>query len=138
MLVALAFISAYVVLVAVGVFLEKPALGSLTALQLNALTALGMAIVALAAVVARDRRLPTGSAALGASGVGFLFGLGAVGYFLGLDRLPVSVAVTLSNTSVLVTAALAVAFRHQAMHLRQVVGAATTLTGVSLLTLSQH
>jgi drug/metabolite transporter (DMT)-like permease len=125
------------VLVGVGVFLEKPALRSLTALQLNALTALGMAIVALAAVVARDRRLPTGSAALGASGVGLLFGLGAVGYFLGLDRLPVSVAATLSNTSVLVTAALAVAFRHQGVTLRQVVGAVTTLTGVSLLTLSQ-
>jgi drug/metabolite transporter (DMT)-like permease len=127
----------YIVLVGVGVFLEKPALRSLTALQLNALTALGMAVVALAAVVARDRRLPTGSAARGASGVGLLLGLGAVGYYLGLERLPVSVAATLSNTSVLVTAALAVVFRHQVITLRQVVGAATTLVGVSLLTLPQ-
>jgi drug/metabolite transporter (DMT)-like permease len=127
----------YIVLVGVGVFLEKPALRSLTALQLNALTALGMAVVALAAVVARDRRLPTGSAARGASGVGLLLGLGAVGYYLGLERLPVSVAATLSNTSVLVTAALAVVFRHQVITLRQVVGAATTLIGVSLLTLPQ-
>jgi drug/metabolite transporter (DMT)-like permease len=127
----------YIVLVGVGVFLEKPALRSLTALQLNALTALGMAVVALAAVVARDRRLPTGSAARGASGVGLLLGLGAVGYYLGLERLPVSVAATLSNTSVLVTVALAVVFRHQVITLRQVVGAVTTLVGVSLLTLPQ-
>jgi drug/metabolite transporter (DMT)-like permease len=127
----------YIVLVGVGVFLEKPALASLTALQLNALTALGMAVVALVAVVARDRHLPTGSAAIGASGIGLLLGLGAVGYYLGLDRLPVSVAATLSNTSVLVTVALAVVFRHQVITPRQVVGAATTLVGVSLLTLPQ-
>lgn len=127
----------YIVLVGIGVFLEKPALRGLTALQLNALTALGMAVVALAAVVARDRRLPTGSAALGAGGVGVLLGLGAVGYYLGLEHLPVSVAATLSNTSVLVTVALAVVFRHQVITLRQVVGAATTLVGVSLLTLPQ-
>jgi drug/metabolite transporter (DMT)-like permease len=127
----------YIVLVGIGVFLEKPALRGLTALQLNALTALGMAVVAVAAVGARDRRLPTGSAALGASGVGLLLGLGAIGYYLGLGRLPVSVAATLSNTSVLVTAALALVFRQEAVTLRQVVGAATTLAGVSLLTIPQ-
>jgi drug/metabolite transporter (DMT)-like permease len=125
----------YILLVGVGAFLEKPALRTLTPLQLNALTALGMAIVAVAAVGVRDRRLPTGSAALGAGGVGLLLGLAAVGYYLGLDRLPVSVAATLSNTSVLVTAALAVVIRHQAVTRRQVIGAVTTLAGVSLLTL---
>ena len=127
----------YIVLVGVGVFLEKPVLRGLTALQLNALTALGMAIVALIAVAALDRRLPTGATALGAGGVGLLLGLGSVGYYLGLERLPVSVASTLSNTSVLVTAALAVVFRHQTITPRQVVGAAATLAGVSLLTLPQ-
>jgi drug/metabolite transporter (DMT)-like permease len=127
----------YIALVGVGAFLEKPLLRDVTALQLNALTALGMAVVALAAVGVRDRRLPTGRAALGASGVGLLLGLGSVGYFLGLERLPVSVAATLSNTSVLVTAALAVFFRHQKITRRQVTGAAATLAGVSLLTIPQ-
>jgi drug/metabolite transporter (DMT)-like permease len=127
----------YILLVGAGAFLEKPALRGLTALQLNALVALGMAIVAVAAVVARDHRVPTGSAALGAGGVGILLGLGALGYYLALERLPVSVAATLSNTSVLVTAALAVAFRHQVITPRQIVGAAATLAGVSLLTIPQ-
>jgi drug/metabolite transporter (DMT)-like permease len=127
----------YILLVGAGAFLEKPALRGLTALQLNALAALGMAILAIAAVVARDHRVPTGPAALGAGGVGLLLGLGALGYYLGLERLPVSVAATLSNTSVLVTAALAVAFRHQAITPWQIVGAAATLGGVSLLTIPQ-
>jgi drug/metabolite transporter (DMT)-like permease len=127
----------YILLVGVGAFLEKPTLRGLTALQLNSLTALGMAIVALAAVGARDRRFPTGPAALGAGGVGILLGLGALGYYLGLVRLPVSVAATLSNTSVLVTVALAVVVRHQAITPRQVAGAAATLAGVSLLTIPQ-
>jgi drug/metabolite transporter (DMT)-like permease len=127
----------YILLVGVGVFLEKPALRGVTALQLNTLTALGMAIVALAAVGARDRRFPTGPAALGAGGVGLLFGLSALGYYLGLEYLPVSVAATLSNTSVLVTVVLAIAFRHQAVTRRQIAGAVSTLAGVSLLTLPQ-
>ncbi len=127
----------YILLVGVGVFLEKPALRSVTALQLNTLTSLGMAIVAVVAVLVRDHRLPTGPAALEAGGVGLLFGLAALGYYLGLAYLPVSVAATLSNTSVLVTVVLAVAFRHQAITRRQVAGAVATLAGVSLLTLPQ-
>jgi drug/metabolite transporter (DMT)-like permease len=127
----------YILLVGVGVFLEKPALRGVTALQLNTLTSLGMAIVAVAAVMVRDRRLPTGPAALRGGGVGLLFGLSALGYYLGLEYLPVSVAATLSNTSVLVTVVLAIAFRHQAITRRQVAGAVATLAGVSLLTLHQ-
>ncbi len=127
----------YILFVGVGAFLEKPALRELTALQLNAMTALGMAIVAVAAVMVRDHRLPTGSTALGAGGVGLLLGLGAVAYYLGLEYLPVSVAATLSNTSVLVTVVLAVIFRHQPLTLRQIAGAAITLVGVSLLTMPQ-
>ncbi|HEX5500802.1 MAG TPA: EamA family transporter, partial [Thermomicrobiales bacterium] len=127
----------YILLVGIGAFLEKPALRGLTALQLNSLTALGMAIVAVGAVGGRDRAFPTGSAALAAMGVGLLLSLGAIGYYLALERLPVSVAATLSNTNVLVTAALAVVFRHQAVTLRQVVGAAATLAGVTLLTMGQ-
>jgi drug/metabolite transporter (DMT)-like permease len=129
----------YILLVGVGAFLEKPALRGLTAFQLNALTALGMAIVAVVALSGRGRSrgFPTGPAALGAMGVGLLLSLGAVGYYLALERLPVSVAATLSNTNVLVTAALAVIFRHQAVTAWQVVGAAATLAGVSLLTLGR-
>lgn len=130
-------LGAYILLVGVGVFLEKPALGGVTALQLNALTALGMAIVAVAAVVVRDHRLPTGPAALSAGGVGLLFGLSALGYYLGLEHLPVSVAATLSNTSVLVTVALTVAVRREKITRPQVAGAVATLAGVSLLALQQ-
>lgn len=134
-LAALSPLGPYILLVGIGAFLEKPALRSVTALQLNTLTSLGMAIVAVAAVIIRDHRLPTGSVALGAGGVGMLFGLSALGYYLGLANLPVSVAATLSNTSVLVTMALAVTIRRQAITPWQVAGAAVTLAGVSLLAL---
>ena len=51
--------------------------------------------------------------------------------------IPVSVAATLSNTSVLVTAVLTVAVRRQPITRPQAAGAVVTLAGVSLLTLSQ-
>lgn len=125
----------YIVLVGIGAFLEKPVLDHLTALQFNVLNALGMAIVAVVAVAARDRQFPTGSPVLAGAGIGVLLSLGSIAYYLGLDRLPVSVAATLSNTSVLVTVALAVAFGHQALTPRQGIGAAITLAGVSVLAL---
>jgi drug/metabolite transporter (DMT)-like permease len=131
-------LAAYIVLVGVGVFLEKPALRTLTALQLNAMTALGMASVGVAAVGVRDRRIPTGSAALAAAGVGGLLGLGGVAYYLGLEGLPVSVAAALSNTNVLVTMALAMLVRHHAITVVQAAGAAATLAGVSLLIFPQR
>jgi|SRR5579884_3098625 len=128
-------LGAYIVLIGTSTFLEKPALRHLGALQLNALTALGMAVVGVAAVGVGHRRVPSGSAALASAWIGVLFGLGAVGYYLGLARLPVSVAATLANTAVLVTVALAVLFRHRTVSGRQVVGAVTTLAGVCLLTI---
>lgn len=130
-------LAAYIGLVGVSTFLEKPALRHLAALQLNALTAVGMAVVGIAAVGVRDHAFPTGSAALATAGVGGMLGLGAIGYYLGLDHLPVSVAATLANTAVLVTAALAVVVDHEPISRRQVVGAAATLAGVCLLTIPQ-
>jgi drug/metabolite transporter (DMT)-like permease len=97
-----------------------------------------MASVGVAAVGVRDRRIPTGSAALATAGVGGLLGLGGVAYYLGLEELPVSVAAALSNTNVLVTMALAVLVRHQAMTFVQAAGAAATLAGVSLLVFPQR
>ncbi|MCC6313809.1 MAG: EamA family transporter [Thermomicrobiales bacterium] len=125
----------FIVLTGVGAFLEKPMLGDLTPLQLNAAVATGMAAVGVAAVGARDRRVPTGKAALATAGLGVLLGLGAITYYLGLQHLPVSVAATLSNTYVLVAAALTVLFGHQRITLRQVAGAVSALAGATLLTL---
>jgi uncharacterized membrane protein len=125
----------YILLAGISTFLEKPALGALAPLQLNALTALGMAAVGVVAAGVRDRALPAGSPALAAAGIGAMIGLGAVAYFLGLARLPVSIAAALGNTYVLVTTALAVLLRHQTLGRWQIAGALGTVAGVCVLSL---
>jgi drug/metabolite transporter (DMT)-like permease len=124
----------YVALAGVSTFLEKPALGRLAPLQLNALTALGMATVGVVVVVVRDRRPPLGASSIAAAGVGLMIGLGGVAYFLGLVHLPVSVAATVGNAYVLVTTALAVVVRRQTLGRWQIAGAVATIAGVCLLT----
>lgn len=130
----------YVLLAGTSSFLEKPALGGLTPLQLNALTALGMAAVGVAAVSVaasgHNRRRSAGRPALAAAGLGLMIGLGAVAYFLGLARLPVSVAAALGNTYVLVTTALSVVVRHEKLGRWQFAGALATIAGVCALSLA--
>lgn len=126
-------IAGYVLLVGMSTFLEKPALRYLDALQLNALAAVGMALVGMAALLVFDRHLPRTPWAFPATGIGMMMALGAIFYYLGLNRLPISVVAPIANTYVLIPLVLSVLFRHQTITWTNAAGILATLLGVTLL-----
>lgn len=130
---SLVLIGAYVVVVGVATFLEKPALQHLDALQLNALSTVGTASVGIAAVLAFDHSLPRQAWTLPGTGAGAMMGLGSIFYYLGLQHLPVSVAAPLSNTYVLIPLLLSILFLHASITPFKITGILATLLGVTLL-----
>lgn len=133
---AFATMAAYVVIVGVGAFLEKPALKGLDATELNGLMAIAMTAVAVVALAVHGPRIRITERSLQGVGVGALIGVASVLYFLGLRGLPVSVAAAFANSSMVVTVMLSVVVLHQP--LTRVRGGAmlVTLLGVTLLALS--
>ena len=108
-------IATYVVIIGIGAFLEKPALRGLDATQLNCLMAIAMTAVAAIALVLTGPRLPMTKRTLAAAGVGAMIGIASVFYFLGLQRLPVSVAAATSNAYIVVTVVLSSIFLRQSL-----------------------
>jgi drug/metabolite transporter (DMT)-like permease len=132
----LVLMGTYVVIVGVGAFLEKPALKSLDATQLNALMAIAMTAVAGVALGVSGPRLPLTRGTLAGVGVGAMMGVASVFYFLGLHGLPVSAAAALSNASVIVTVALSTVVLRRPLSRARVGSLALTLLGAVLLALS--
>lgn len=137
---AMGWIAAYIVLIGVSAFLEKPALAQLDPFQLNALVAVGMLVVGVGVVLIRDpRAIPhmrrERKSSLYAIGLGALIGAGSIAYYLGLARLPVSIASTLSNTYIVVPVVLTAVVTQQTITWPKVGGVAAILAGASLLVL---
>ncbi len=126
----------YLALVGGGTFLEKPALQHLDVTQLNALQAIGMLIVAGAALLAVREFPKPGWHLVGSVGVGAMIGLASICYFLGLTRLPVSIAVGAGNGYVVVTILLAVFIGHEGLPWSKRFAIALTIAGVTLFALS--
>jgi drug/metabolite transporter (DMT)-like permease len=126
----------YLALVGSGTFLEKPALRHLDATQLNALQAVGMLIVAVAALLAVREFPKPGWRMAGSIGVGAMIGLGSICYFLGLTRLPVSIAVGAANGYVVVTILLGVLIGHEGFPWSKRLAVALTVAGVTLFAFS--
>ncbi|PZR99563.1 MAG: hypothetical protein DLM70_15230 [Chloroflexi bacterium] len=87
---AFGILGLYVALVGVSTFLEKPALRTLDATELNALLATGMLLVAGAGLVSEGHLPKPGLRMVKSIGIGAMIGLGSIFYFVGLTRLPVS------------------------------------------------
>lgn len=119
-------------LVGASYFLEKPVLQHLDVFQLNALQTIGMLIVAAIALAARQQFPSPGRHMAVTIGVGAMIGLGSIFYFLGLMRLPVSIAVGLANGYVVVTILLSVLIGHATLPWSKRLAIALTVTGVIL------
>lgn len=132
-LLPVAFVCVYVIMLGIGTFLEKPAMKSLDAFQINVLTAFGIVLVGIIALLIRHPGLPGPGPSLLGVGIGAIIGIGTICYFLGLDRLQVSVAATIANAYVLVTILLAILFLHDKMTIPKVIGVILTLAGATLL-----
>lgn len=133
---AFLFMAAYVVIIGVGAFLEKPALKSVDPTQLNALMAIGMMAVAATALAIHGPRLPVTKGTLVGVGVGAMIGVASVFYFLGLRGLPVSVAAASSNGYIVVTVMLSTLVLRQPLTRARVGAIVLTVLGVTLLALS--
>jgi len=133
---AVGMMGAYIIIVGVGAFLEKPALKSLDATELNGLMAVSMTAVAGTALALDGPTLPMTKRTLAGVAVGAMIGVASVFYFLGLHGLPVSAAAALSNASVLITVMLSTVFLHRPLTRARVGGMVLTLLGVMLLALS--
>lgn len=132
---SLAFLLPYIALIGTSAFLEKPALSHLDPLQLNALTAIGMVAVGVAAALIRDRGLPLRRPGWLGAGIGATIALANIFYYLGLAHLAVSVAATIANSYILVTVLLSVLVLHDSITKEKVAGMAVILLGVTLLAL---
>jgi len=126
----------YLALVGASSFLEKPVLQQLDVFQLNALQTVGMLMVAAIALAARQQFPRPGRHMAVTIGVGATIGLGSIFYFLGLMRLPVSMAVGLANGYVVVTVLLSVLIGHATLPRSKRLAIALTMAGVALFTLS--
>jgi drug/metabolite transporter (DMT)-like permease len=127
---------AYLVIIGVGAFLEKPALRGLDATQLNGMMAIAMTAVAGVALVIEGPSLPMTKRSLAVVGVGGMIGVASVFYFLGLNGLPVSVAAASSNSAVIVTVLISTIFLRQRLSLLRGGAMVMTLLGVTLLAVS--
>ena len=130
---AFLMMGAYVVIVGIGAFLEKPALRELDATQLNVLMAVAMTAVAFVAFAAEGPRVQMSVRSLGGLGVGAMVGTASVFYFLGLRGLPVSVAAASSNAYIVITVLLSTLVLHQLLTKVRLGAIALTLGGVTLL-----
>jgi drug/metabolite transporter (DMT)-like permease len=131
---SLGYVAIYVALVGVASFIEKPAGRGFGAFQLNALIRVGsLAAAAVALVFAHGLVLPAAGYLLAGLGIGVLTGAGSILYCFGLDYLPVSMVVTLSNLYIVITIVLGIVVLHEPVTVLKIAGLACTLAGVLVL-----
>jgi len=127
-------VAVYVALAGVASFIEKPAGRGFGAFQLNALIRAGsLAAAAVALVFAHGLVFPAASYLLAGLGIGLLTGTGSILYCFGLNYLPVSLVVTLSNLYIVITIVLGIVVLHEPVTVLKIVGLTCTMAGVLVL-----
>src|SRR5260370_1306074 len=128
------YLAVYVALVGVAPFVEKPAARGFGAFQLNALIRAGsLAAAAVALVFAHGLVFAATSYLLAGLGIGLLSGTGSILYCFGLNYLPVSLVVTLSNLYIVITIVLGIVVLHEPITVLKIVGLTCTMAGVLVL-----
>jgi drug/metabolite transporter (DMT)-like permease len=127
-------VAIYVVLAGVASFIEMPAGRGFGAFQLNALIRAGsLAAAAVALVFAHGVVFPAASYLLAGLGIGLLTGAGSMLYCFGLNYLPVSLVVTLSNLYIVITIVLGIVVLHEPVTVLKIVGLTCIVAGVLVL-----
>jgi drug/metabolite transporter (DMT)-like permease len=130
------FLATYIIAVGVGSFLQKFVMNKVSPYQLEVITAIGMFLISVPALLffQKSLSLPIKEAPLSIL-VGLLFSLGSFVYVLAVSRLPVSIAAPLSTGYVVVAVLLSVIFLKEPMTLLKAVGIILTVAGVAILSL---
>src|SRR5262249_18411960 len=115
-------------------FIEKPAGHGFGAFQLNALIRAGSLLAAVVALVfAHGLAFPAATYLLAGLGIGLLTGVGSMLYCFGLNYLPVSLVVTLSNLYIVITIVLGIIVLHEPVTVLKVAGLTCIVAGVLIL-----
>src|SRR5260370_23687860 len=131
---SLGYVAIYVALVGVASFIEQPAGRGFGAFQLNALIRVGsLAAAAVALIFAHGLAFPATSYLLAGLGIGLLTGAGSMLYCFGLDYLPVSLVVTLSNLYIVITIVLGIVVLHEPVTVLKIAGLTCIMAGVLIL-----
>jgi drug/metabolite transporter (DMT)-like permease len=131
---SLGYVAVYVALVGVASFIEKPAGRGFGPFQLNALIRAGsLAAAAVALIFAHGLAFPAISYLLAGLGIGLITGAGSILYCFGLDYLPVSLVVTLSNLYIVITIVLGIVVLHEPVTVLKIAGLTCTMAGVLVL-----
>lgn len=130
------FLGAYIFAVGVGSFLQKFVMDKVTPFQLEVMTAIGMFVISVPALLIAQKNLniPAFSAPL-AMLVGLLFSIGSFVYVLAVSRLPVGIAAPVSTGYVVLAVLLSVVFLKEPMTLIKALGIILTIAGVAILSL---
>jgi drug/metabolite transporter (DMT)-like permease len=133
-ILSLGYVAIYVALVGVASFIEKPAGRGFGAFQLNALIRVGsLAAAAVALLFGLELVFPAASYLLAGLGIGLLTGAGSILYCFGLNYLPVSLVVTLSNLYIVITIVLGILVLHEPITVLKIAGLTCTMAGVLVL-----
>ncbi len=128
------FLATYIVAVGTGSFLQKFVMDKVSPYQLEVITAIGMFIVSVPALlfVQKNLNLPIQTAPLSLL-VGLLFAIGSFVYVLAVSRLPVSIAAPVSTGYVILAVALSTIFLKEPIGIMKGVGIVLTVAGVAIL-----
>jgi len=107
-----------------------------TPFQLEVITAIGMFVISVPALLFTQKNLniPVASAPLSIL-VGILFSLGSFVYVLAVSRLPVSIAAPVSTGYIVVAVILSAIFLKEQITLLKAIGIVLTIVGVAILSL---
>jgi len=131
---SLGYVAVYVLLAGVASFIEKPAGRGFGAFQLNALIRAGsLAAAAVALLFAHGLALPAAGYLLAGLGIGLITGTGSMLYCFGLNYLPVSLVVTLSNLYIVITIVLGIVVLGEPVTVLKIAGLTSIVAGVLLL-----
>ena len=92
-----------------------------------------LAAAAVALVFAHGLALPATGYLLAGLGIGLITGVGSMLYCFGLNYLPVSLVVTLSNLYIVVTIVLGIVVLHEPVTALKIAGLACIVAGVLIL-----
>src|SRR5690348_15548336 len=117
------FLAIYIFAVGTGSFLQKFVMDKITPYQLEVITAIGMFVVSVPALLIAQKNLniPISSAPL-ALLVGLFFSVGSFVYVLAVSRLPVGIAAPVSTGYVVLAVVLSTFFLKEPITLLKALG----------------
>lgn len=132
----LLFLAFYIFAVGVGSFLQKFVMNKVSPFQLEVITAIGMFVISVPALLIMQKNLsiPVFSAPLSIF-VGLLFALGSFTYVLSVSKLPVSIAAPLSTGYIVVAVVLSAIFLKEPITPLKAIGITLTIIGIAILSL---